>query len=94
MEQSVLCEVPSLPQAFFVTFGSYYVYNLVLTYSGIVGNNSYGVLEDHRPTLSGDQNWVKKEEGVDAGALQLLTAAFSVWDGMKWGLVLPWVLGV
>ena len=28
MEQSVLCEVPSLPQALFVAFGCYYVYNL------------------------------------------------------------------
>ena len=28
MEQSVLCEVNSLVQALFVTFGCYYVYNL------------------------------------------------------------------
>ena len=28
MEQTVLCEVPSLPQALFVAFGCYYVYNL------------------------------------------------------------------
>jgi len=28
MEQSVICEVPSLPQALYVAFGCYYVYNL------------------------------------------------------------------